>query len=48
MEIKRIAIGFVVTLAMAFCLSLVSDKTDQTNLIAIENKNVHIAEYKEQ
>lgn len=45
MEIKRIAIGFFVTLAMAFCLSLVSVKTEQTSSISFEDKNSHIAGY---
>ena len=39
MMIKRIAVGFAVTLAMAFCLTLVSNSEKQQQSMLADERN---------
>jgi len=44
MLVKRIAIGFAVTLAMALCLSLVSNTAKQNQSMLADEKNIQVLE----
>ncbi len=44
MIIKRIAVGFAVTLAMAFCLTLVSNAEKQHQSMLADEQNSQISE----
>ena len=42
MIVKRIAIGFVITLAMALCLSIASDVAKQNQSMLADEKNIQV------
>jgi hypothetical protein len=46
MSIKRFAIGFAVTLAMGFCLSLVHGGNDQKRSMIVKEDNKQVTEFK--
>ncbi len=44
MMVKRIAIGFAVTLAMAFCLSFVSNAAKQNQSMLADENNAQVSD----